>query len=55
MKVRLLSAFVLVVGMAALVLSPSALLRIDSAKGQSRGAEGLAPVLGRPGCAGLRP
>jgi hypothetical protein len=46
MKVRLLSAFVLVVSMAALVLSPSALLRIDSVEGQSRGAEGLAPVLG---------
>jgi hypothetical protein len=46
MRVRLLSAFVLVVSMAALVLSPSALLRIDSAKGQSRRAEGLAPVLG---------
>jgi hypothetical protein len=51
MKTRLFTVFVLTVSMAALVLSPSALLRIDSVEGQNRGAEGLAPV---PGGAGLK-
>ena len=39
MKVRLVSAFVLVMSMVALVLSPSALLRIDSVEGEVEGLD----------------